>query len=956
MGNPSVSSSVVQFGVFRADLDSGLLHRDGIRVRLQEQPFRILALLLERPGQVVTRESIRQTLWPDGTFVDFDGGLNAAIKKLRVALSDDSDEPRFIETIPKRGYRFIAAVTQEVARTAGSKPNGDSGSLLANGAPGAATGALTPGWTLRPTGQRIAVVLALVLVVTVGIAAYRWYGHGRTAGNSPEPAMTPIPTRRAIAVLRFSNISGKTEDAWLATALSEMMSTELAAGGKLRLVPGEEVSHLQLASPWSRNETLGQATTSRIGTALNSDLLLLGTYTSLGSHGNRQLRLDARLQDAKTGEILTEVAATGSHQNLFQLVSVIGEKMRKRLGVPNPEETDEASVRTSLPSDPDAVRLYTMGLVKLREYDHAAARDFFEQAVKAEPKFPLAHSMLSRAQIFLGHDEQARVEAKRGLDLAGNLSRVGRMEIEASYYHAVEDRAKAAEIYRVLFDLFPDSLEYGLQLSKLQLESYQPDAALETIRRLRRLPAPARDDPGLDLREAYILYQKDKKEADRLFHSASEKAASQGKKLLYAKAKQNLCFENQQHLQLPPECREAYEIFLAAGNRDEAGSSLQLQAEANRQTGHYQESIPLYQKALRLLREAGDREKVGVAQNNLSLVLEHQGQWGQAEQMYRDALQNFQAVNDKANSAEAIANIADILVMRGQLRPAEDLYRKAWELADSSGRGRHEYAHIQHGALLLMRGDLEQSRAEIEAQIDSLRAYGGESWLLANALTARGDIEVAAGNLEGARRNYSEALQIRKTDNIPVGSTQVLLAKLSEAENQPSAAELMLRQAIAEFEKEQNTGDEIEGYTALGSVLLRQAKLTEARDAITHASKLANLRDFPTLDLPLQMLKSRARIANAQLGMARQHELTAAALELHGVIQQTQRLGLYSMECESRLELGDLELMRNPALGRTQLASLAMKTRRRGFELLARRSEEAIRKADGAASANQPAP
>ena len=115
--------------------------------------------------------------------------------------------------------------------------------------------------------------------------------------------------------------------------------------------------------------------------------------------------------------------------------------------------------------------------------------------------------MLSRADIFLGHDDKAKAEAKRGLDLAGNLSRVRRMEIEASYYHAVADRAKAAEDYRVLFDLFPDSLDYGLQLAKLQLESYHPDEALETIRQLRRLPPPARDDPGLDFakRESSFL-------------------------------------------------------------------------------------------------------------------------------------------------------------------------------------------------------------------------------------------------------------------------------------------------------------------------------------------------------------------------------------------------------------------------------------------------------------------
>ena len=112
-----------------------------------------------------------------------------------------------------------------------------------------------------------------------------------------------------------------------------MLSTELAAGEKLRLVSGEDVANLRLSSPWSQTDTLGQKTTARIGTALNSDVLVLGSYASIGRPERRQLRLDVRLQDAKTGEILAEVAEIGSSENFFQLISRIGAKLRDRLGV-----------------------------------------------------------------------------------------------------------------------------------------------------------------------------------------------------------------------------------------------------------------------------------------------------------------------------------------------------------------------------------------------------------------------------------------------------------------------------------------------------------------------------------------------------------------------------------------------------------------------------------------------
>src|SRR5580658_8076345 len=109
------SARTFRFGRFEADAGRGKLSRGGLRVRLHEQPFRVLIWLLENPGEIITREELRQQLWQEGTFVDFDGSLNVILKKLRAALDDDSDNPRFIETVPRRGYRFIAPVMVESA-------------------------------------------------------------------------------------------------------------------------------------------------------------------------------------------------------------------------------------------------------------------------------------------------------------------------------------------------------------------------------------------------------------------------------------------------------------------------------------------------------------------------------------------------------------------------------------------------------------------------------------------------------------------------------------------------------------------------------------------------------------------------------------------------------------------------------------------------------------------------
>ncbi len=107
MERSGIASQICRFGLFEVDLTQGTLTRQGAPVKLQEQPFLVLAMLLEHPGEIVTREDLRHKLWPQGTFVDFDGSLNAVLKRLRAALNDDPDQPRFIETVPKRGYRFI---------------------------------------------------------------------------------------------------------------------------------------------------------------------------------------------------------------------------------------------------------------------------------------------------------------------------------------------------------------------------------------------------------------------------------------------------------------------------------------------------------------------------------------------------------------------------------------------------------------------------------------------------------------------------------------------------------------------------------------------------------------------------------------------------------------------------------------------------------------------------------
>lgn len=937
---------ILRFGLFEADVAHRTLTRNGVRVKIQDQPFRVLALLLERPGEIVAREELKHQLWTDGTFVDFDGSLNVILKKLRSAIDDNSENPRFIETIPRQGYRFIAPVTsigplEPASATMSVAQRTDAVPVL-------------PPPTVRPSQNRLLLAgLSVVLVSALFAGWLRWPAAKPGAIVSSHTASPLVQLRESVAILGFHNTSGRVSDDWMSTALAEMLSTELAEGNKLRLVSGEDVSNLRTFSPWSQTGTLDRSTTSKIGTALSSEFLVLGSFATIGKPERGQLRVDVRLQDARSGEILSEIAEIGKTDDLFVIVSRIGGQLRDRLKIPHLNGSEESLVQAALPSSPEAARFYSLGLVKLREYDFEMARGLFEQAIASEPDFPLSHSMLSRTDMFLGHYDQARTEAKRGLDLDDGLPRVQKMEIEASYYHATGDRAKAADIYRVLFNLFPDSLDYGLQLAKLQLESNRPEESLATIRQLRQLPPPAGDDASLDLREAGVQMRKNMDVAERLYRAAAEKAIAQGKRQVYAKAEQGICYTNRKHLQSPPECEQAYETFQAGGNRDQVGATLQIMAENQRLTGHELDAIPLYNQAIRMLQTAGDREGVGVALNNLSLILENQGRWGQAEESYREAKQDFLSLNDKNNLFTATANIADIQVMRGNLQKAADMYRESWEIADTSEPVRDEYPHMQHANLLLMEGNPAQATTEIQPVIASLRAWGADPWQLANSLLVFGDIQKAQGNLLGARKSYEESVEILKNANASSANARLSLAELSTVEGHPDAAEPILRNVIAEFERDNNVGEELGGYLALCRALLAEGKTKESEEAITHAEKLIDLHEFPTLSLPLQLLKLRVKAA--VYGTTGPDALTAAAREMRAVLQRTHQIGFYTEECEARLALGGIETKINPALGRSRLSALVSEARDRGFELVARQAERIAPQAAELAAADKAA-
>ena len=263
---------MIRFGRFQVDLKTGELLRSGVRVGLQQQSFQILVALLERGGEVATRQELKSKLWTDDTFVDFDNGLNIAVKKLRLALNDDADSPRYVETIPRQGYRFIAPFENDAPDHLIREPLSASESFTPPASPLPAQPAIKAGAT-RPVLFSIAAALMIATILCLTWVAVGT--HRRSAYFAARPGIN------SIAVLPLDNLSGDPSREYLADAITEQIINNLAKDYSLRVI-----SHTSTRYYKGMNKRLPE-----IARELNVDAVLEGAVMQSDSH----IRVTAQL-------------------------------------------------------------------------------------------------------------------------------------------------------------------------------------------------------------------------------------------------------------------------------------------------------------------------------------------------------------------------------------------------------------------------------------------------------------------------------------------------------------------------------------------------------------------------------------------------------------------------------------------------------------------------------------
>jgi len=421
MGEPGQGR--IRFGVFELDTRSGELRKAGTRVSLQDQPLKILTALLERPGEVVTREDLKRRIWPEESFGDFDHAVNVAVAKLRAALADSADAPHFVETLPRRGYRFIYSVTLR-----NEIPPGDA--------------AAAAGAELKPPEKtfpfRSAVVTAIVVLGLAVTTAWWFFSRNRHA----------LTEKDTIVLADFTNRTG---DAIFDDSLKQALATALAQSPFLNILSDQGVSETLRMMDRSPAEHITMDMAREICQRTGSTAVLAGSIAKLGS----QYVIGLNATNCSNGDSLAREDVQAARKE--EVLSALGKdatSLRKRLGESLASiQKFDTPLEQATTSSLEALKAFTLAT---RSGGATPYTPLLQHAIKLDPNFALAYAVLSDYYDACGEAELASQYAQKAFDNRAHATEQERLGITATYYAAVlGDLDRELPIYPVLEQMYP---------------------------------------------------------------------------------------------------------------------------------------------------------------------------------------------------------------------------------------------------------------------------------------------------------------------------------------------------------------------------------------------------------------------------------------------------------------------------------------------------------------------
>jgi tetratricopeptide (TPR) repeat protein len=762
------------------------------------------------------------------------------------------------------------------------------------------------------------VAFAALAILVGGFGIYRVRARAAPAG------------RPSVAVLGFQDLAPHADSAWMSTALAELLGSELAAGERLRVEPGESVAAARRDLSLGDAGSLAKPTLERLGARLGVRYVVTGTYFA----DKQRVRVDMVLQDTEGGDTLARLTDTGSEDELLDLVARAGNRLRAALGTGAPAAAQQQEVRATLPHDPKAAQLYAEALELMRAFDHPTARRKLDEAIAIEPGFALAHAAQSDVLVYLGLEDLARGEADRAQSLGGALSREERLQIDARW-HRVNHRWKdAVESYSALFTFYPDDLNYGLALARVLILAGRSPEAMQTVARLRKLPGAA-NDARIDLREAQsCAKQGDWKCRLAADERAIAKAEQVGARLLVADAKTGAA-QASIYLGHPDRgrtlYREAQKLYDELGDHVHAlGATVDL-ATLDEMEGNLSAARKAYEDAATFYQSLGNTYKLADMKNALGQVLREQGDRAAAKKAYTESRAAFESIGEQEGMANLDCNMADLIEDDGRVAEALPMYRRSLATFERIGMKTHAAStHTQIGLALARLGQLDEADAEIRTAEAALRAIGDQD-KLEDALAARGELERVRDHLDAAQRAFEQARDIalgeRERPYAALLDTRAAEALLDAGK--AADAEARARSTLATFQSLHRDEDSASALAVVAASLAAQGKPDEAAQAAARAHALVEASSS-------WEVKSAVELVSA-LTSGSGEGCHAAARRAEQVATQAAERKRIAIELEARLvggriamACGDLER------GRRMAQALAGDATRRGYTRIAR--------------------
>lgn len=902
-------NEIYRFGGFRLEAGQRRLWHGQDPVDLPPKVFDTLLLLLRRAGLLITRDEFFACLWPNTVVTE--ASLGRHIWQVRKALERDAGVD-YVQTVPKQGYRFVGEVEREASAAAPAlapaafpppavvpAPEPEEPALAAEPAPPASP-APAPSPTPTPASphpRRLWPALAAgLLLAAAGTGGYLWLRPAApTAAVAPVNPLAEAAVSR-VAVFDFLPAPGAAAgDAWLSSALPELLAQELALNDGLQVINGQRLAELLPLPPGRAPDS---AALLRMSRQLGLRLAMVGRYRAAPGQGADGLSLELDVLDAASGERLQQLRIDGDRRHPAALIAAAGAQVRDRLQLPRLSTAIERTRGATTSDDVALLRDYADGVQALRHGELGTAQNKLDAAVKRAPEFLPGQLALTRTLMQQGYHPRAGAVARAALAHAGAAPREIRLALEALMYEADRSWPQAIETYRALYRFYPEDIEYGLGLARAQSQGGDLKEAQASLTDLRRNHGNA--DPRIDLAQTAIAeaqgdYAAERDAGDRALRSARTLRAPHliGNALLERGWGRNALGDQPGAL---ADYRAARAQFEQIGDAiGQARSDVNL-GGWHYERGDFARAGDLYQRALGLFESAGMKASQAAALQNLANIDWAQDRRPAARQKTETLLQLSRELGDPDRESWTLSALAALQFDMGETAAAMASYRQALAIAERSGlQPRRSWALRGLGDVLRQRGEYVQSRELLDQALAierRTRDYEGQ----AEAQFRIGQLLHDQGRLAQARKQLLDARE-RQSDHQQDywGSvTGLELAALSVDEGQANAAlkeldriEPALRESQAQIELAQAAGIRAEALVVLQQIPAARAAL---EPALTYLHNHGDGIDALTIQL------SQARV------LAAEGKRDQAAAVLDQVQQRAQRreLGGLMAQVEQR--------------------------------------------------------